>query len=115
MKNGDFSPFSVKILYYATHIVFCSNFAVYSKLSQVTLFKQVVKTQLAHTFVHDDCNRIGQIERSCLFDHGDTDCHVVVVVKKVFPKSLGLSAEKQEVVWRKMRLIVSHACFGRTK
>lgn len=44
MKNGDFSPFSVKMLYFATPIVFYINFAVYSKLSQMTLFKQVVKT-----------------------------------------------------------------------
>ena len=98
MKNGDFSPFSVKILYFATPIVFCLNFAIYSKLSQMTLFKQVVKAQLAHTFVHDDRNRIGQIERSCFFHHGDANRHIVVVVKKVFPKPFGLSAEKQEVV-----------------
>lgn len=115
MKNGDFSPFSVKMLYFATPIVFYINFAVYSKLSQMTLFKQVVKAELTHTFVHDDCNRIGQIERSCLFDHGDTDCHIVIIVQQIFSKSFGFSAEKQEVVWRKMSLIVSYARFCRAK
>ena len=115
MKNGDFSSFSVKMLYFATPIVFYINFAVYSKLSQMTLFKQVVKAELTHTFVHDDCNRIGQIERSCLFDHGDTDCHIVIIVQQIFSKSFGFSAEKQEVVWRKMSLIVSYARFCRAK
>ena len=115
MKNGDFSPFSVKMLYFATPIVFYINFAVYSKLSQMTLFKQVVKAELTHTFVHDDCNRIGQIERSCLFDHRNTDCHIVIIVQQIFSKPFGFSAEKQEVVWRKMSLIVSYARFCRAK
>lgn len=106
-----FPAVSVKILYFTTPIVFCLNFAVYSKLSQMTLFKQVVKAQLAHTFVHDDCNRIGQIERARFFHHRYANRHIVVVVKKVFPKPFGLSAEKQEVVWRKMSLIVSYARF----
>lgn len=111
MKNGDFSPFSVKMLYFATPIVFYSNFAVHLKLSQMTLFKQVVKAELTHPFIHDDCNRIGQIERSCLFDHRNTDCHIVIIVQQIFSKPFGFSAEKQEVVWRKMSPIVSYARF----
>lgn len=92
-KNGDFTPFSAFLLNYTTRIVFCvvlpksDKIRFFSKFREVSFAKQIVESEMSHTFVHHDCNRVGQIERARLFDHRDSHRHIVVVVQEFFGKS----------------------------
>lgn len=92
-KNGDFTPFSAFLLNYTTRFVFyvvlpkSDEIRFFSKFREVSFAKQIIESEMSHTFVHHDCNRVGQIERARLFDHRNTHAHIVIVVQEFFGKS----------------------------